>query len=101
MQSVLDVDGESWEQEVLKHDTLVVVDFWHAQCVWCVRLAPVFAEVASEYQNRVKFAKLNVFEKEANKEIAVKYGVMSTPTMIFFCEGRTVFHAFSSNSTSN
>lgn len=90
MSSVLEVRGEDWEKEVLKHDTLVVVDFWHEQCVWCVRLDPVYAEASMEYGKRVRFAKLNVFESDTNRQIAINYGIMSTPTLVFFCEGRPI-----------
>jgi thioredoxin 1 len=90
MHSVLDVDARSWEKEILQSDTLVLVDFWHEQCSWCKRLEPIYSEVAEEYKDKVKFAKLNVLESNENRNIAVKYGVMGTPTLVFFCEGRTV-----------
>jgi len=90
MSRAFDVRGDDWEREVLEHDTLVVVDFWHEQCVWCVKLDPVYAEVSEGYEKRVKFAKLNVFESDSNRQIAVNYGIMSTPTLVFFCEGRPI-----------
>ena len=90
MHSVLDVNADSWEREILQSDTLTVVDFWHEQCPWCIRLDPIYSEVSEEYKNKVKFAKLNVLKSHENQRIAVKYGIMSTPTLVFFCDGRPV-----------
>jgi len=90
MHSVLDVNAENWDKEILRSNTLVVVDFWHERCPWCLRLNPIYSEVSKEYGDRVKFAKLNVLENLENQKIAAKYGIMGTPTLIFFCEGRPV-----------
>ena len=90
MHSVLDVNADNWETEILQSDTLVVVDFWHEQCPWCKRLDPIYSAVSEEYKNKVKFAKLNVLESNENQQIAVKYGIMGTPTLIFFCDGRPI-----------
>ena len=93
MKSVLDVNANNWEQEVLQSDILTVVDFWHDRCPWCLRLNPVIDEVAKEYGGKIKFVKLNVLKVSANREIAIRYGIMSTPTLLFFCEGRPVGQA--------
>ncbi len=88
MSSVLDVDANNWEREVLQSDTLVVVDFWHEQCPWCKMLDPIYGAVADEYKGKVKFTKLNAFASHENRHLAIHYGVMSTPTLVFFCAGR-------------
>ena len=93
MNSVLDVNANNWEQEVLQSDILTVVDFWHDRCPWCLRLNPIIDEVAKEYGDKIKFVKLNVLKVSANREIAIRYGIMSTPTLLFFCEGRPVGQA--------
>lgn len=90
MGSVLEIKASNWEQEVLQSDVLTVVDFWHNRCPWCIRLDPIFNEVAEEYRGKIKFAKLNVLENPDNREIAIRYGIMSTPTLVFFCKGRPV-----------
>lgn len=87
MSGVLEVNANDWEEEILKPDTLVLLDFWHKNCLWCLRLDPIYSEVSEEYKERVKFAKLNVLESHENQLIALKYGIMSTPTLIFFCKG--------------
>ncbi len=55
---------------------------------WCLRFTPIVNEVAEEYRGKVKFVKLNMLEDPSNGEIAGNYGVMSTPTLMFFCSGR-------------
>lgn len=87
---VVDVSAETWEKDVVKADRPVIVDFWHDHCGWCIRLNPVYDEVATEYVGVLKFVKLNVLESPDNRQIAVKYGVLGTPTMKFFCQGRPV-----------
>jgi len=93
MGTVLDVDAGGWRQEVLNSSILTVVDFWHHRCLWCIKLNPIFNEVAEEYKDKIKFVKLNVLETPANRELAIRHGIMSTPTLMFFCEGRTVGQA--------
>ena len=90
MSGVLEVSADDWEKEILHSASLVLVNFWHEQCPWCKRLGPIYSEVAEEYRDKVKFAKLNVLESHENRDIAVKYGLMGTPTLVFFCEGRAV-----------
>jgi thioredoxin 1 len=50
----------------------------------------VFAEVAVEYKDRVKFAAINVLASDENQQLAIKYGIMGTPTLVFFCDGKPV-----------
>ena len=90
MNSVLEVTSKNWEKEILQSENLVVVDFWHNQCSWCERLAPLYDEIANEYKNKAKFTKLNVSLSEKNRKIAAKYGVLGTPTLVFFCAGKLV-----------
>jgi len=88
MSNVLDVDAESWEEEVLQSDILTVVDFWHERCPWCIMLNPIFEEVAEEYKGRIKFVRFNVLRSPRNRDIALRNGVMGTPTIAFYCSGR-------------
>ena len=86
----VEADADTWNREVEKADNLTVVYFWHDECPWCLRLNPIFNEVSQEYASRIKFVKLNIMGNQANREIAANYGVMSTPTLVFFCHGRPV-----------
>lgn len=90
LSSVVDLNSKNWEEEVLKSDILVLVDFWHQRCSWCVILNPIIEEISSEYRDRVKFTKLDVMDSRENQEIAIKYGIMATPTLVFFCDGRPI-----------
>src|SRR3972149_7314594 len=86
---VVEADSSNWIQ-VLKSDMLTVVYFWHEQCPWCIRLSPIFNEVTEEYEEKIKFAKLNILETPENRELALNNGVMGTPTLMFFCQGRSI-----------
>jgi thioredoxin 1 len=88
MSNILDVDAENWEEEVLQSDILTVVDFWHERCPWCIMLNPIFEEVAEEYKGKIKFVRFNVLKNTRNRNIALKNGVMGTPTIAFYCSGR-------------
>lgn len=88
MSNVLDVDAEDWEREVLQSDVLTIVDFWHERCPWCIMLNPIFEEVAEEYRDRVKFVRFNVLKSSRNRDIAIRNGIMGTPTIAFYCNGR-------------
>ena len=81
---VLTVSSESFENDVLKSDVPVLVDFWAAWCGPCKMVAPVLDELANEMDGQVKVAKLNVDE---NQDIAVKFQVSSIPTFILFRDG--------------
>lgn len=79
--------SENFENEVLKSDIPVMVDFYADWCGPCKMMGPVVEELASEYEGRVKIGKLNVDE---NGDIAMRYGVMSIPTLIIFKKGEIV-----------
>lgn len=90
MESVLEANSVNWDQKVMQSEILTVVDFYHNNCFWCVRLEPIFRDLAEEFKGKIRFVKFNVFESQDNQEIAIKHGVMGTPTLSFFCKGRSV-----------
>lgn len=77
-------DG-NFETEALKSDVPVIVDFWAAWCGPCRMIAPIMEELAGEYEGKVKVGKLDVDE---NQQTAIKYGVRSIPTVLFFKGGK-------------
>ena len=84
MSKPVEVTDDSFEQEVLKSETPVVVDFWAPWCGPCRMVAPVVERLSAEYAGRVKFCKLNVDE---NRLASQRYQVMSIPTVILFKKG--------------
>jgi thioredoxin 1 len=88
--SIIDVDSTNWEEEVTKSLQLVLVDFWHDACIWCKRLDPELNAIAEDFLGKLKIAKLNIFSTDGNGEIGRKYGIMGTPTLLLFCNGRPV-----------
>ena len=83
----INLTKQNFEEEVMRSDIPVVVDFWATWCGPCQMLAPVLSSVAEEYQNRVKVCKVNVDEAQ---DLAIEYGVMSIPTLIMFKNGEKV-----------
>ncbi len=81
------VTDKTFDEEVLKSPTPVLVDFWAAWCGPCKMIAPVLEEIAREKDGALKIVKLDVDE---NPETAQKYGVMSIPTLLVFKGGREV-----------
>ena len=80
-------DGNNFEAEVLKSDIPVFVDFYADWCGPCKMTSPVIDKMAEEYAGRIKVGKVNVDE---NSDLAVKYGIMSIPNMVFFKNGEVV-----------
>ncbi len=87
MSKVVEVSDSSFEEDVLKADTPVLVDFWAPWCGPCKTIAPVVEELAAEYDGKLKVVKVNV---DDNKEAAMKYGVRGIPNLILFKDGENV-----------
>jgi thioredoxin 1 len=78
------VTDDSFEQDVLKSDLPVLVDFWAEWCGPCRMVAPEIDKLASKYAGSVEVRKLDV---DANPQTAMKYGIMSIPTVAIFAPG--------------
>ena len=84
--AVVTITLENFEAEVIKSDKPVLVDFWAPWCGPCRMLSPVVDEIAEE-KTDIKVGKVNVDEQE---ELAVRFGIMSIPTLIVFKNGEPV-----------
>jgi len=82
-----EVTDASFEQDVLKAEKPVLVDFWAAWCAPCRRVAPVLEQIAAEHGDKIEIVKLNVDE---NPETAMRYQVTSIPAMKVYSGGEVV-----------
>ncbi len=78
------VTDSTFDQEVLKSDKPVLVDFWAAWCAPCRMIAPTVEQIATDYDGRAKVVKLNVDE---NGEVSARYNIRGIPTLLLFKDG--------------
>ena len=84
---IVHITDASFEQDVLKADGPVMVDFWAEWCGPCRMVGPVVDEIAGEYEGKAKVGKVNV---DNNPETSVKYGIRSIPALLIFKDGEVV-----------
>jgi len=84
MGAVIEVTDATFEQEVLKSESPVLVDFWAPGCPPCAAIAPVLEKLAGEMSGKAKFAKMNAAQERAT---AAKYGIQAVPTLFIFKAG--------------
>jgi thioredoxin 1 len=83
-QHIVKVTDDNFEEEVLKADLPVLVDYWADWCGPCKMIAPVLDAIAQEYEGKLKVAKLNIDE---NPVTPLKYGIRGIPTLLLFKDG--------------
>jgi thioredoxin 1 len=84
-QQIVHVSDSSFEQDVLKSDLPVLLDFWAEWCGPCKMIAPILDQIAAEYAGKVVVAKMNVDE---NPKTPMKFNVRGIPTLILFKNGQ-------------
>ncbi|MGB2868011.1 MAG: thioredoxin [Bacteroidota bacterium] len=83
----IEVTDSTFQNEVMKSDKPVLVDFWAEWCGPCKMIGPVVEELANEYDGRLKVGKVDV---DANQQISMQLGIRSIPTLLIFKGGRVV-----------
>ncbi|UTW10988.1 thioredoxin TrxA [Marinobacterium rhizophilum] len=83
-ENIVNVTDASFEEEVLKAEHAVLVDYWAEWCGPCKMIAPVLEEIAKDYEGKLKICKLNIDE---NNETPPKFGIRGIPTLMLFKGG--------------
>ncbi|MDX1320876.1 MAG: thioredoxin TrxA [Oceanospirillum sp.] len=83
-ENIVNVSDASFDEDVLKADLPVLVDYWAEWCGPCKMIAPVLEEIAQEYAGKVKVCKLNIDE---NTDVPPKFGIRGIPTLMLFKNG--------------
>ena len=83
--NTVEITDGNFEKLVLKSEKLVIVDFWAEWCGPCKAITPILDEISNEFGDKVLIGKVNVDEV---KEVPVKYGIRSIPTLLFFSNGK-------------
>lgn len=86
----LKITRENFENEVMKSDIPVLIDFWAPWCGPCRMMGPIIEQLAEEYEGKVKVGKVNVDEEG---ELSQAFGVMSIPTIVLVKDGKVVKQA--------
>ncbi len=83
-EDILDVSDDTFEEEVLKSELPVLVDFWAVWCAPCKMIVPTLEYLAQNYKEKLKVFKMNIDE---NMKISAKFGIRSIPTLLLFKGG--------------
>ncbi|CEJ45172.1 Thioredoxin [Umezakia ovalisporum] len=87
MSAATEVTDSNFQQEVIKSNIPVLVDFWAPWCGPCRMVAPVVEEIAGQYEGQIKVVKVNT---DDNPQVASQYGIRSIPTLMIFKDGQKV-----------
>lgn len=83
----LRVNKDNFEEQVLQQELPVIVDFYSDSCVPCKQLSPILGDIEDDHEDTLKVVKVNV---NFDAELAEKYSVMASPTLIYFKDGKEV-----------
>ena len=87
MADIVEVSDQNFEEEILKSDKPVIIDFWAEWCAPCKHIAPILKDLAEEYGDRVKVVKMDI---DANPKTPGDYGIRAIPTILSFKDGKVV-----------
>ena len=83
----MNITSKNFEEEVLKSDLPVLVDFWASWCGPCKMMTPVVEQISKDMNGKAKVCKVNIDEEQ---NLAMEYGIMSIPTFLIFKDGKVV-----------
>jgi thioredoxin 1 len=83
----IEITDANFEQEVIKSELPVLIDFWAVWCGPCKMIAPLVEQLSGEYEGKVKIGKVDV---DNNPNISMQYGIRSIPTLLVFNGGKVV-----------
>ena len=83
-QNIVNVNDDSFDQDVVNSDTPVLIDYWAEWCGPCKMIAPIVEEIAGDYAGKVKVGKVNV---DFNNQVAMQYGIRGIPALLVFKGG--------------
>jgi len=83
--AIFEITDQNFDQDVLKSDKPVLIDFWATWCGPCRAIAPIVEELAREYEGKVKVGKMDV---DRNQATPMRYGVRGIPTLLVFKDGQ-------------
>ena len=87
MAEIVEVSDQNFEEEILRSDKPVIVDFWAEWCAPCKQIAPILKDLAEEYGDRVKVVKMDI---DANPKTPGEYRILAIPTILSFKDGKVV-----------
>ena len=86
-QNVIELTDANFEEQVLRSDTPVLVDFWAEWCMPCRMVAPTIEELAGANVGKVKIGKVDT---DSNRDVSMKFGISAIPTLLLFKDGQVV-----------
>ncbi len=86
---MLELNKDNFEEEIINHEGLAVVDFWSESCDLCMELMPDYQKLAEKYGEKVKFAKLDI---KGNRRLAIGQKVLGLPAIVFYVNGVKAEH---------
>lgn len=89
MSKTIEITNENFEQEVLKSNKPILVDFWAPWCQPCIMMAPALDELSEEQEDKLKIGKMDI-EQPENQMIAMTYKIQSIPNMKLFKDGKVI-----------
>ena len=90
MNQIVEIPAEHFEREVKNTDRLVIIEFWIRSCGFCQKFKPIYEQLPTVFDNKVKFLKMNMFLTLDNLKLAEGLGIEDTPTLKLFCKGEEI-----------